>query len=41
MAEDAVEGYLISLKKHKEPIPSDNNSFTTSIDLRVPIAAHA
>jgi len=34
MARDAVKGYLASLQKHKEPIPSDNESFIASIDLQ-------
>lgn len=33
MAEDAIKGYIESLKKHKERIPFDNESFFTSIDL--------
>ena len=32
MAADAIKGYLASLKKHKEPIPSDENSFIASLD---------
>ena len=27
MARDAIEGYLYSLKKHKEIIPSDADNF--------------
>lgn len=27
MAVDAIEGYIISLRKHGEPIPSDEKSF--------------
>lgn len=34
MAFDAIEGYVASLKKHGEDIPSDESSFITSIDLR-------
>ncbi len=33
MAEDAIGGYIRSLKKHNEPIPVDAESFFTSIDL--------
>ena len=33
MAEDAISGYVASLKKHGEPIPSDDRTFMTSIDL--------
>lgn len=34
MAADAIKGYIASLKKHKEPIPSDNNSFISSIQIK-------
>ena len=34
MARDAISGYIYSLKKHKEPIPSDADSFVTTIDIR-------
>jgi len=27
MAANAINGYIASLKKHKEPIPSDENNF--------------
>ena len=33
MAKDAIEGYIASLKKHKAPTPSDDNSFITSIEI--------
>ena len=33
MARDAIEGYLYSLKKHKETIPSDVDNFVTTIDI--------
>lgn len=33
MAHDAIVGYLESLKKHKEPIPSDTETLMTSLDL--------
>ena len=33
MAKDAVSGYLASLRKHGEPIPSDSESFMTSIEI--------
>lgn len=36
MAEDAINLYLESLQKHKEPIPSEDNSFISSIDLELP-----
>jgi len=34
MAIDAVEGYLESLKKHKEFIPSDESDFITNIEIK-------
>lgn len=34
MAADAIRGYLASLQKHGEPIPSDATTFITSIDLK-------
>lgn len=34
MAIDAVNGYIASLRKHKEPIPTDEESFFTSIDVK-------
>lgn len=33
MAADAIKAYLASLKKHGEPIPSDNDSVIASVDL--------
>lgn len=30
---DAIQGYISSLKKHGEPIPSDENSFISSIQM--------
>lgn len=33
MARDAVAGYIESLKKHKEPIPSDDDSLVASLDV--------
>ena len=33
MAKDAISGYIESLKKHKEPIPSDSETLVTSLDL--------
>lgn len=39
MITDAIEGYIISLKKHREPIPSDTENFFTSIDVKE-IPAH-
>lgn len=42
-AADAIGGYVASLRKHKEPIPSDEQSFITSLDfdLAQPYAAAA
>lgn len=38
MAIDAIEGYIVSLKKHKEPIPTDEESFFGSVDIkRIPV----
>lgn len=34
MATDAIKGYIVSLKKHKEPIPSDRENFFTSIEIK-------
>ena len=36
MAKDAINLYLESLKKHKEVIPSKEDSFISSIDLEFP-----
>lgn len=36
MAEDAIQLYLESLKKHHEPIPQGDRSFIGSIDLEFP-----
>lgn len=33
MAKDAISGYLESLRKHRQPIPTDEESFIASIDL--------
>lgn len=33
MAVDAIEGYIISLRKHGEPIPSDEKSFYSLIEI--------
>ncbi len=32
MVIDAIKAYLTSLKKHNDPIPSDNESFITTVD---------
>jgi len=36
MAVDAVKGYITSLKKHKEPVPTDEGNFFTSIEVKRP-----
>jgi antitoxin HicB len=33
MAKDAIHGYIESLKKHKEPIPTDDETLVASLDL--------
>jgi antitoxin HicB len=33
MAKDAIGGYIASLKKHNEPIPTDDETLVTSLDL--------
>ncbi len=33
MAKDAISGYIESLKKHGEPVPTDDETFVTSLDL--------
>lgn len=41
MAADAIHGYIVSLRKHREPVPLDDG-FVTSIDLTpAKTAAHA
>ena len=32
MAKDAIEGYIESLRKHKEPIPTDEETLVTTLD---------
>ena len=34
MVIDAIRGYIISLKEHKEAIPSDKESFFSSVDIK-------
>jgi len=45
MAHDAIKGYLSSLRKHKGSIPSDEESFISSIRIphrsRSSMSAHA
>ncbi|HYT06445.1 MAG TPA: type II toxin-antitoxin system HicB family antitoxin [Rugosimonospora sp.] len=33
MAKDAIVGYIESLRKHNEPIPTDNDTLMASLDL--------
>ena len=33
LAKDAIAGYIESLKKHGEPIPSDDEALVASLDL--------
>ena len=33
MVKDAIGGYVQSLKKHRKPVPTDNASFITFVDL--------
>jgi len=40
MAIDVIKGYIASLKKHKEPIPTDEESFFGSVEIkRIPLYA--
>lgn len=40
MAIDAIKGYIASLKKHKEPIPTDEESFLGSVEIgKIPVHA--
>jgi predicted RNase H-like HicB family nuclease len=34
MAVDAIKAYIASLRKHKEPIPNDKESFFTSVEIK-------
>jgi predicted RNase H-like HicB family nuclease len=39
---DAIQGYIASLKKHNEPVPSDTENFVSLISLSVsPNLRHA
>jgi predicted RNase H-like HicB family nuclease len=33
MARDAISGYIASLRKHKDPVPSDDNTLVATLDL--------
>jgi predicted RNase H-like HicB family nuclease len=34
MAKDAIIGYLKTLRKHKQPVPSDDDSFISVIEIK-------
>ncbi len=34
MVMDAIKGYIVSLKKHKEPIPTDEEDFLASVEIK-------
>ena len=34
MVVDAIEGYITSLKKHKEAIPTDEDIFFASVEIK-------
>ena len=40
LAADAIGGYIKSLKKHGEPVPTDDTSFFTSVDVDLTKQAH-
>jgi len=35
MASDAIKAYVSSLKKHKEPVPTDESNFFTTLDIDI------
>lgn len=35
MAIDAIEGYLYSLKKHNDIVPSDTDNFVATVDIEI------
>ncbi len=40
MAIDAIKGYIASLKKHRETVPTDEENFFTSVEIKkVPVYA--
>lgn len=41
MAKEAILVYIQSLKKHREPIPTDQSSFITSIPIAFPHKTYA
>jgi len=40
MAKDAIGGYIESLKKHKEPIPTEEDTLVASLDLEYAETPH-
>lgn len=40
MARDAIGGYIESLSKHREPIPSDDETLLASLDVEYAETAH-
>jgi predicted RNase H-like HicB family nuclease len=40
MMKDAVSGYIESLRKHGEPVPTDSETLVTTLDLEYAQAAH-
>lgn len=41
MITDAIGGYIASLTKHNEPVPSDESAFFSTVNLAIPNAQHA
>ena len=41
MVMDAIKGYITSLKKHKEYIPTDEGGFFANIEIRKKTSAYA
>lgn len=41
MAEDVIKGYIASLRKHNEPVPSDARSLVASVELPAQYASSA
>lgn len=41
MITDAISGYIASLTKHDELVPSDESAFFTTVNLPLPDAQHA
>jgi predicted RNase H-like HicB family nuclease len=33
MAKDAISGYVASLRKHNDPVPTDDNTLVSSLEL--------